>query len=301
MSEVLNHISLMLFKKAFKPEDVTSIGDDFFVADVRYAKNQTPFLEFPTRVDGFLGLFCVSGNLSLSVDLGEFAFRRNSFAVIVPGNIARLKNVDRKEGCHLVAICLSTSYFMKLKFDMGRFFSDTMSPSLYPCIVLNRTEIALAMRYYSLMKEVLSSGRPYFRESISMLCTSLVYEVAGSWAGRIREVDRTNDSSGRPKELYDRFIKLVAEHHMENRNVQFYADELFISPKYLAKVVKSVSGRTASYWIDSYVILEAKNLLKYSNDTIKQIVFKLNFSNQSVFYKFFKSHTGLTPSEYRNA
>ena len=63
--------------------------------------------------------------------------------------------------------------------------------------------------------------------------------------------------------------------------------------------MREASGRSAPEWIDSFVILEAKNLLKYSEKSIKEIVFALHFPNQSVFYKFFKAHTGLTPSEYR--
>ena len=81
----------------------------------------------------------------------------------------------------------------------------------------------------------------------------------------------------------------------------FYADKLFLTPKYLSKLVKSISGRSAPDWINSLVILEAKNMLKYSDMTIKGIVYKLHFANQSVFYKFFKSHTGMTPSEYRDS
>jgi AraC-like DNA-binding protein len=150
------------------------------------------------------------------------------------------------------------------------------------------------------MKEVMASKRPYMKDSMMTLCSSLVYEVAGSWQNRLSEKELSSpDANNRPKELYDRFIKLVSKHHLQERGVQFYADSLCISPKYLAKVVKTVSGKTATYWIDSYVILEAQNLLRYSDDTIKQIVYKLNFSNQSVFYKFFKAHTGHTPSEYR--
>ena len=67
------------------------------------------------------------------------------------------------------------------------------------------------------------------------------------------------------------------------------------------KVVKNFSGKSAPEWIDAYVILEAKNLLKYSDLAIKEIVYRLNFPNQSVFYKFFKARTGMTPTEYRNS
>lgn len=80
----------------------------------------------------------------------------------------------------------------------------------------------------------------------------------------------------------------------------FYANKLCLTPKYLSKLVKQASGRSAPDWIDEFVILEAKNMLKYSNMPIKEIVFRLNFPNQSFFYRFFKTHTGMTPSEYRN-
>jgi AraC-like DNA-binding protein len=85
------------------------------------------------------------------------------------------------------------------------------------------------------------------------------------------------------------------------RNVGFYADRLSLTPKYLSRIIKEASGRSAPEWIDDYVILEAKNLLKYSGLAIKEIVYKLNFPSQSVFYKFFKARTGMTPTEYKNA
>ena len=92
----------------------------------------------------------------------------------------------------------------------------------------------------------------------------------------------------------------MTDYHTSERNMAFYADKLCLTPKYLSKLVKSVSGRSAPDWIDAFVILEAKNMLKYSDLSIKEIVCKLNFPNQSVFYKFFKSHAGKTPSQYRN-
>ena len=101
--------------------------------------------------------------------------------------------------------------------------------------------------------------------------------------------------------LFEQFIKLVSIHHTSHRNVTFYADKLCLTPKYLSKLIKNATGKSAPEWIDSFVILDAKNMLKYSNDTIKEIVYRLNFPNQSVFYKFFKARTGMTPSEYRKS
>lgn len=302
MNQLYSNISIAQLKKMFNIASIKSIGDDFFIGDLRYEKKtKLPFFNnIPTRIDGYVGLFCVSGNLTLTSDLKEFKITRNTFSVITPGNIIRMVDNTPQIGCHLIAVVISSKYMAKLRFDMNRFFNQTISPVAHPTIHLNWTEVLLAMKYYSLMKNVISSNRPYVAESIMALCASLVYEVAGSWGDRIKELtgDR-NDTQNRNHVIYDNFIKLVARYHVKERSVQFYADKLCISTKYLAKVVKLASGQTPSYWIDSYVILEAENLLRYTSDTIKQIVYKLNFTNQSVFQKFFKAHTGMTPLEYR--
>jgi len=85
------------------------------------------------------------------------------------------------------------------------------------------------------------------------------------------------------------------------RNVAFYADHLFLTPKHVSKVILEVSGKTPTQWIDEYVVLEAKSLLKYSNLTIQEIADYLNFSTQSVFGKYFKHKTGLSPREYKES
>lgn len=292
MKSALKQIDLLQLKKDFRNASIWNIEDGFFIADAVFENKEIPFISYPTRIDAYVGLFCVSGNLTLSLDLREFKVTRNTFSIITPGNIVRLENNAKETGCHLIAIVFSAQYMTKLRFDLTRLFLNN-SPVVQPTIVLNKTEMALAMKYYSLMKNVISAKRPFMLESIVNLCTSLIYEVAGSWMGRY-EINKENgaDSVGRQKDIYDKFILLVAKYHTSERSVNFYANKLCISSKYLAKVVKSVSGKTASYWIDSYVILEAKNMLRYSDYTIKDIVYHLNFTNQSVFYKFFKAHTG---------
>ena len=84
-----------------------------------------------------------------------------------------------------------------------------------------------------------------------------------------------------------------------SRSVGFYAGQLNLTPKYLTTIIRKTSGRTAVQWIDDYVVLEAKNLLKYSTMSIQEISYYLNFPNQSFFGKYFKNHTGMTPTAYR--
>ena len=99
--------------------------------------------------------------------------------------------------------------------------------------------------------------------------------------------------------LFDEFMSLLQQYNKREHNVSFCAKQLNITPKYLSSVVKEVSGKTAARWIDESVILEAKALLKYSGMSIQEIAYCLNFPNQSFFGKYFRSHTGMTPSAYR--
>ena len=80
---------------------------------------------------------------------------------------------------------------------------------------------------------------------------------------------------------------------------EIYADKMFLTPKHLSTMVKEVSGKTAGEWIDSLVILEAKAMLKSSEQSIQEIADELHFANQSFFGKYFKHHTGFSPKEYR--
>ena len=72
-----------------------------------------------------------------------------------------------------------------------------------------------------------------------------------------------------------------------------------MTPKYLSSIIKKHSDKSAAQWIDEYLILEAKSFLKYSDKSMKEIVNDLNFSDSSFFSKYFKKHTGMTPTEYK--
>lgn len=96
------------------------------------------------------------------------------------------------------------------------------------------------------------------------------------------------------------FLKQVQLFHKKERRIDFYADKLQLSSKYLSQVIKNYSGKSAADWIDEYVVLEAKALLKSTNMTIQQISDELNFPSQSFFGKFFKRISGVSPKTYRD-
>lgn len=100
--------------------------------------------------------------------------------------------------------------------------------------------------------------------------------------------------------MSDKFLQLVQENFREHRFLDFYAEKMEVTPKHLSRTIKAQTGFTAVEWIERFVILEAKVLLKSSNLNIQQISDELNFPSQSFFGKYFKKFTGMSPKEFRN-
>ena len=103
---------------------------------------------------------------------------------------------------------------------------------------------------------------------------------------------------GRKEQIFRDFLTLLEQHFTQERSISFYADRLCLTPKYLSTIVKEVSGKHGMQWIDDYVALEAKALLREGTMSVKQVSDKLNFPSQSMFGRFFKKMTGYSPKQY---
>ena len=221
----------------------------------------------------------------------------------VPGNIVKVSryNEEHMNDLDLIFMLVSKEFMSGIRFDFGKAFQDGMNLLHNPCISLDASQMAVAGDYFDLLRKLIGAPLTYKREIICSLITSLTYLSADTWSRQMEEErQRLQDPrTTRRNQVFEQFLKLVSEYHDTERGVAFYAEKLCLTPKYVSKLVKETSGRSAPDWIDSFVILEAKNLLKYSDVPIKEIVYRLHFPNQSVFYKYFKAHTGMTPSEYR--
>jgi YesN/AraC family two-component response regulator len=169
-----------------------------------------------------------------------------------------------------------------------------------PFSQINEKHFEEIIRIYQMMKDKLSEKDFLYKEEVAKHYLSLMkYNMLQANANDIKN-KLPNRPASRKDEIFHQFIKEVEKSYKHERNVTFYADKLCISPKYLSSVIHNVSGKYATEWIDGFVILEAKALLKSNGNTIKEICNKLNFANQSFFAKYFKQHTGFTPKEYRN-
>lgn len=166
-----------------------------------------------------------------------------------------------------------------------------------PVIRLTPDQQHMVSDMISVIRRILSASDSYFRgEKINTMIQTILLEIL-----ELRYIDsnKRQAHNTRKEEILSRFLKLVGENFQTCRTVQYYAEELCVTPKHLTTTVKEVSRRTAREWIDDFVIMEAKQLLRDSTLTIQEISDRLHFANQSFFGKYFKNLTGESPSSFR--
>lgn len=279
-----------------------NLSDDLFIAEMHY-ESKMDIIEYPCRFHGYMAFFCIKGEFEVEINLKKFTIRKDSMFIYTPGNIVRVTNIDprEKESVHFVVVAISEDLMSSTRFDFSKLYNESLRLLESPCVVINENERGLYRKYFDLIQEVSKMRMPNMRESVTALISSIFYLMGAMWTDRLTAAKKNggDEMSTRSKIVLEDFLLLVRDYHTKERSLSFYADKLYLTPKYLSKLIKSVSGKSAHEWIDSFIILEAKNLLKYSDMSIKSIVYELNFPNQTTFYRFFKTKTGMTPSEYR--
>lgn len=184
-------------------------------------------------------------------------------------------------------------------FDMQAFtFKDL--PISWPtvwqtCLVMDDDEWLLAKEYIRLMWHQVQIGA-LLPESMIHLQTAFLLELK-----RIadREESQWQQSASRQDKMFHRFLRLIGEHGLRERQIAFYADKLCVTPGHLGAVIKRVSGLTVMQWLNRHTIQKAKVLLRYSDLPVWEVAERMNFANPSFFAKYFKRETGLTPKEFR--
>ena len=275
------------------------IGDDFFISRLQ-EKPEYVHLKYPFRVDCYVAAYCVEGTVDCSVNLTDYHLTTGTLLLFTPGNIVRITEPEPTQQLRLTLICASTSFITGIGINPSKFLIEAMDVLRDPCIHLSTDEAEMLHKYVNLALDITKTNPQFIKESIGGLVSSVFYQFAGFLADSKRRQDmETPVRTSRQRQMLEQFIKLAINDHAREHLVGYYADKMCVTPKYLSKIVKEASGRSVPDWLNELLILDAKNMLRHSDMTIKEISARLNFPSQSFFFRFFKNHTGQTPTQYR--
>lgn len=260
-------------------------------------------IEAPTHKNtGMSVLLVKNGSIGLEFNMERYTVDDNCFVVIPHGAMVSLFDVG--DGWNdIYVISFSTEFLHTVNINFSAISIPTFIDKQSPAEPLTEEECQLVLKYFDLLKLNAEAGVNDQVESniASSLVAALVYQLVQIHYKRIGSgKSERGQKSCRNAYVHD-FLKLVHVHYSQERSIKFYADKLCISPKYLSLLVKETTGKSASRWIDEFVLMEAKNLLRFSSKNVQQVAYALNFSNQSSFGKYFKHMTGQSPTEYQKS
>ena len=260
--------------------------------------SEMEIFRFPSRLDAFIIGVGTEGETSLTSNLQEFRLKKNSLFIFNPKDILQVQSNDRFKA-HLIVI--TPDFLKRINIDTKRMMPPFLQFGSLPCMELTHAESQSLRSFISMVEQELRGPETDFSsEIIGGLIAATIYKVGDILTHYLTEHPEVDSPMhNRAEEYFKQFTELLGEHYKHERSVGFYARQLCITPKYLTTLIKRISGKSVSEWIDSYVILEAKTLLKYSNMSVQEIAYYLNFPNQSFFGSYFKRNAGMSPSQYK--
>jgi len=281
--------SIARLKKAFELSCEKS--NYLYVADGR----QPLYSHEPFRTETYSILLLKSGELHFKTNLTCYKISGPSIVTIGPTVIRSFYRTDNPPCMEIMFF--KDSFLLETKanifyLNQYHFFEDNDLHvlNLEPC-QLNRLGAV-----FNMINDSFDKGLPQEQLLMRSYTDLLIHEIAALHCLNNITIERSDSSS-----IFIKFRSLLVKEFWRHRAVGFYADKLNVSSKYFSETIKKQTGKTAGEWIDNAVLLEAKVLLQDIDLSIAQISDKLNFSDQSVFGKFFKTHTGISPIEYRKA
>lgn len=253
---------------------------------------------YPCRINAFIIGVGTEGEASGLLNLQEFRLKKDSMFIFSPNSILQARSAESVKA-HVIAI--SPDFLKRINLDTKRMLPLFLQFTACPCLEIPHKECQALRNFIVLIEQELKGPESEFStEIIGGLISSMLYKVGEILRRYLAEhPEIENPDRSRAKEYFTQFTQLLGQHYKHERSVGFYARQLCITPKYLTTLIKRISGKSASEWIDSFVILEAKTLLKYSDMSVQEIAYALNFPNQSFFGSYFKRNTGMSPSHYK--
>jgi len=239
------------------------------------------------------------GQIALKHNLSEYQVEKDSLLFILPNAVYEFGRVSADLECAGIIFnqeFLRQSGIHLSSSDILEAFAEGFQPYYY----ISSTEIDPLLQQIKHLQASLATEEsiPFNLEIRKHSFLTFFYQAVSIY----RQYNAAYKVKlNRPQELSINFLHLLSNHFREERSVQFYADQLFVTRKHVTQTLKETLGSTARELIDRAVIMEAKILLRNPQNNIAQVAQELNFSDQFFFAKFFKKHTGLTPSQFRSA
>lgn len=274
------------------------VADGFIENDIIVSNKmgELPIPNEPRRLNFILVALCKRGKVQFCVDTQERLVQTNDVLIVTDQHV--VDNYMASRDLEGMGMIITPKFFAEIVRNVSEISTLMLFAKDHPVVSLSPEESSVFEEYFYLIKKKVGEMSHHFRkELIKSLLLSMFYDLSNV----IYRVQQHSNSTRKTRtdEIFTEFIRLLEANYRHERRVNWYAQQQCITSKYLSESVKQASKLTPNEWIDNYVTLEIRVMLKNTSKSIKEIADELKFSNQSFFGKYFKQHVGMSPSEYR--
>ena len=251
------------------------------------------------RPSGFGAIIFTKGKGTVICNDVVYQVEPDVILAINPFSIIRLgEDIDSLEGI-LVEVDVNTT--MTLFSDVA--VEKRLSILRFPCVRITDWQRSFILRLLDIIKEKEDSIKdsPKRNEAmdekiLTLLTQSLCLQIQKIFIDSVRVI---SEPAKRNLLIYNKFISSLYSNCHSQRTVTFYARQQNMSTGRFAAVVKEVSGQSPKYWIEIFTMTKIRGLLSDPGLTIKEVMDRMNFPDQSTFGRYFKQREGLTPAGFK--
>lgn len=243
-------------------------------------------------------LICRKGKATVNINYKEWHLHEGAVITVFPNDVVELKVKSEAS--------LFDVEMLKYNASLLREASLQLEQTVYSSLREDRCRQDTPV-VTNIIDSMFALLKVYFNQSECTCISQLVLlQLKAFFVGFHEYLQRNPQNrpddevkSYRVRELFNRFMMLMERDYKLSRDVNYYADLMHITSKYLTNIVRQVAGHTPKTIIDQYVILQLKMQLQRSSQSIKEIAWEYHFTDVSFFCRYFKKHTGLTPQQMR--
>jgi AraC-like DNA-binding protein len=274
---------------------------DNFERNIRWNHAETTdFMNYPIKLSSTMMLFfCLEGEVHLCQNMQECRMKKNDVILAKSGLFGEVNYISSNVKFALVVMSEEFYFPIFNRFDLSALQKKIVTN---PICSLPEYSVNECITLYHLIKDRLNNHRGDMlqEEIIKGYLQAIAFIVYSQYIMMLKSHKEKQPKFTRQQDLFNRFMELLQENYMQERGINYYAEKLCITPRYLSRIIHSVSGQFASDHIDLFVIAEAKQLLRSRKYTVLQISEMLCFTSQSLFGRYFKKFTGYSPKQYQD-
>ncbi|KIO77285.1 hypothetical protein TH53_10090 [Pedobacter lusitanus] len=269
----------------------TTVFNDLLLAEIRI--NCPEKVSF--KAESYSIILCVEGHCIKTIEPHTFEVPSHSVHISRPKYNQVISDASADFRC--LSITFTPSFYLDTPVSASIIEQLLiMNPDLPPLFKLSADDFEMVCDSFNRINTEYQLNTTFSKHIILNQLLELLYRVNRLCTEKIALPD---SAFPRNEQLVRAYKRLIDKHFFTLKTVKEYADILKVSPKYLGEVIKTETGQTALPMIHYRIIQEARHLLKYTTQTIKEISYVLNFENIAHFSRFFKKYSGISPSDFR--